>query len=142
MRRSRVLVALLTAAMLAACGGTEVEVGGTGSPSPTGATGVSQTAASAAALGLCDVRAQAGDAETAGATFDDRVHETIHAIAAAVQGADPEVAARLLEAKERVESDLADGAPEQELGADVDRLIDELAAATEALGLDPTDCAT
>jgi hypothetical protein len=103
---------------------------------------VSQSAASAAALGLCDVRAQAGDAGAAGATFDDRVHETIHAIAAAVQEVDPEVAAHLLETKERVESDLADGAAERDLGADVDRLIEATAAATEALGLDPTGCAT
>ena len=82
--------------------------------------------------GLCQTRVRAARAETARDTFFDRVHEPLHQLANDVARTDRAAAARLLEAKEAVERDLAgDGSS---LRADVDRLLEATRRAIVATG--------
>lgn len=59
---------------------------------------------------LCAARdtATAGDADEARTIFVDQVHDELHQLAADTDDADRDAAARLLEAKQRVEADLTD----------------------------------
>lgn len=54
-------------------------------------------------VGLCQARQQAGDAASARATFFDESHQALHELAIELEGTDRGDAARLLEAKARVE---------------------------------------
>lgn len=78
--------------VLAACGG--------------GADATPSTPVGTAVAGLCDARDAAGGGEVdrAEATFLDRSHDEMHRLAAEVAEADRTAAARLLEAKQLVES--------------------------------------
>jgi len=138
-------IAAAWAVLLAACGSS----GGTTTPvtspasGPSGALGiVTEGAARAAVGGLCDIRARyTGDREAANGVFYDASHEELHVIAAAAEVKDRAAAARLLQAKERVEADLlADPLPEP-FPADLDRLIDATRAALKLLGIDVPPCA-
>lgn len=142
MRARRPALALVTALVLAAC----ATDGATPSPSaptalPSGELGVvTQEAASAAALGLCEVLSGLPtDPETAMATFHDRVHEELHVIAAATQVEDRAAAAALLQAKERVEADF-DGPDAADAGGDLEALAAALRDALAAIGLTAPDC--
>jgi hypothetical protein len=68
----------------------------------------------AAGSGLCEaaMKAEIGDAAGAETVFYDTVHQPLHDLAAEVSEANRAVAARLLEAKEAVESALDTGQPD------------------------------
>jgi len=126
---SGAVAAIVAALVLVSCGSD----GEMGPASPSGALGaVSQEAADRAVSGLCEIRTtHAKDRDAANRVFYDRSHEELHVIAAATQDEDPAVAGRLLQAKERVEADLA---PKRLPGGFV-RDLDALIAATrETLG--------
>jgi hypothetical protein len=131
-----VALAGAAALLLAACGS-----GGGESPTPAGATRLVEPAtAEVTVLGLCQVRQQAqSDPITAEVTFYDRSHEGLHLIAGAVEVVDRAAAARLLQTKQRVESDLmAGGSPS--LPSDVDVLLEATRDALAALGLEAPAC--
>jgi len=135
---SGAVAAIVAALVLVACGSS----GETGPASPSGALGiVTEEAADRAVSGLCRIRTTlAKDRDAANRIFYDRSHEDLHVIAAATQGEDPAVAGRLLQAKERVEADLA---PNRLPGGFV-RNLDALIAATRdalgAIGLEAPGC--
>lgn len=131
------LALVLLVPSLAACG-----AGGTADPSPppSGALGpVTPQAAEEAVRGLCDLRT-ATDRVEAEATFLDRSHATLHVIAAATEVRDRSAAANLLEAKQKVEADLAGNRLPPDFSADVRSLIDATRVALAAIGLDAPVC--
>lgn len=93
-----------------------------------------------AASGLCEASARAAEGDFDGAEdeFYDTVHQPLHELAAELSGVDREIAARLLEAKEAVESGL-DGS-----GSGLGDAFGVLVAATDealtATGYDPISC--
>lgn len=149
MRRGGLVpVLLLVAVGLAACGGSSDDAAGAGTASATatattGSVDPLQATVDHVVLGLCAVRAQA-ETDPAGAatTFDDEVHEALHELAAEIQPVDPAAAADVLEAKERVESDFAEGAPAGQLGEDLATLLEATTAGVggKGLGLPPPSC--
>ena len=108
---------------------------------PSGELGVvTQEAASAAVLGLCEViGGLPTDIETAMDTFHDRVHEELHVVAAATQSQDRAAAAALLQAKERFEVDFA-GPMAADAADDLEMLSTALRDALAAIGLSAPDC--
>lgn len=93
--------------------------------------------------GLCDARtlAEGGDVQSAADTFESRAHAELHTLADRVAATDRDVAARLLEAKQRVEAAFA--VPTTSPDAIVPLLSSletEVANAAEALGLDRPVC--
>ena len=89
--------------------------------------------------GLCDTSARAADVATARRTFYDGPHQPLHELAAATSRVDRPAAARLLEAKEAVETDL--NGTGQALGADLDRLLEATRRAISAVGEpEPAPC--
>jgi hypothetical protein len=138
-RRLFVPMQLAFALVVAACGsdggGNEVPSG-----APSGSLGpVTVQAAAEAVRGLCDL-ASTTDLVEAEAIFLDRSHETLHVIAAATEERDRNAAADLLEAKQRVEADLAETDLPPDFAADVGALIEATRAALEAIGLDGPSC--
>lgn len=122
---------------IAACGPGE---NGNPSPPPSGALGpVTPRAAEEAVRGLCDLRT-ATDGVEAEATFLDRSHETLHVIAAATVVRDRSAAADLLEAKQKVEADLAFAELPPDFATDVGALIEATRAALEGVGLEVPAC--
>lgn len=139
MPRLVVSTLLAFALFVAACGS---DGGGNGDPSapPSGALGpVTAEAAAGAVRGLCDLESVTDRIE-AEATFLDRSHATLHVIAAAAEVRDRGAAADLLEAKQRVEADLADADLPPDFAGDVGALIEATRAALEAIGLDAPAC--
>ncbi len=57
--------------------------------------------------GLCQTHAEATHPDAARRTFFDRIHQSLHELAAETAASDRAAAARLLEAKEAVEPDFA-----------------------------------
>lgn len=95
----------------------------------------------AARDGLCQAGDAAGHGDAAGAraVFFDRSHQPLHELAAAAQERDRASAARLLEAKERVESGLDKGSPT--LADDLDALAVATGRAMAVAGSrDPGPC--
>ena len=77
-----------------------------------------------ALFGLCVARDQADHTPTrVRTTFFDRSHDTLHELARALEPVDRASTARLLEAKNTIEADLASDPPPASLAADLDRLI-------------------
>jgi non-homologous end joining protein Ku len=74
--------------------------------------------------------------------FEDRSHEYLHVLADDLMDGDRAAAARLLEAKQRVEAAFADpDSAEPEQTADLLRELQAaLAEAATAAGLDPSSC--
>lgn len=93
-------------------------------------------------LGLCAVQIalEAGDVEGAEATFANEVHEPLHGLADDAEGADREVAADLLESKQRVEAGFADSASAAALARDLAALLDATRAVVEALDVGAPAC--
>lgn len=91
---------------------------------------------------LCEAEAagEAGDATAAEAAFEDRAHDGLHALAAEVQERDRAAAARLLEAKQAVESALRGGGPAPDLGALLGDLEEAARAALGALEMEVVGC--
>jgi len=78
-----------------------------------------------AVAGLCLARSQAeGDRGSVRGTFYDRSHEPLHTIARQLETVDRGLAARLLEAKEKVEVDVNAQPPASALAVDLDQLVD------------------
>lgn len=96
-----------------------------------------------ASQGLCDAAALASEGRVgeAGEVFDAETHDYLHELAGMLQEVDPAAAAELLEAKQRVESALADGddaAGTEDLLAKLQLALQD---AAEAADLPRTPCA-
>ena len=81
----------------------------------------------------------AADPSSAVAVFQNDAHDGLHALAAA-PALDRSDAARLLEAKARVEGAISGGAPSQDLREDLAELVAATEAALADLGLKPESC--
>ncbi|HEX9121807.1 MAG TPA: hypothetical protein VF984_00375, partial [Actinomycetota bacterium] len=91
--------------------------------------------------GICEMAAKdAADRTAANSVFYDRVHEELHVIAAAVQPRNTDVAATLLQAKERIESDLAATQLPASFADDMDALLGATGNALRTLDLDVPAC--
>jgi hypothetical protein len=124
------------ATVAAACG----DGGDAGEPSPSTSIGVvTPDMATTAVIGLCDLTI-ATDVVEARATFLDRSHATLHAIAAAADVRDRASAAALFEAKQRVEAALARPDLPPRFQRDVETLIGTTRDALDAIGLDAPAC--
>ncbi|MDE0805515.1 MAG: hypothetical protein OSA99_19615 [Acidimicrobiales bacterium] len=85
---------------------------------------VERARASGVLAGMCEtleVSSNGGDAQR---PFYDEAHEDLHTLAADVTELDRAVAARLLRAKERVESALSAEFPDEQLTAMIQTLVD------------------
>lgn len=128
--------AVVAVALLASCGkaegGRTVRVGG---------DEVSVARLERAATALCTARDQAkGDVKQANSTFYDRSHDDLHTLARALDPVDRAAAARLLEDKERVETDFRDGVPTPQLVSDLDSLARSTRAGLAALSISVPSC--
>lgn len=85
--------------------------------------------------GLCLAAARPSEAR---AVFFDRSHDALHEVARRLDGVDRPLAARLLEAKERVESGLQP--PREGLTGDLRRLADVYRAALGRLAIAAAPC--
>lgn len=93
-------------------------------------------AAAATAAALCDATAQArDDPEEARTTFTNRAHEGVHDLARRVQPDHPGLVSRILEAKFRVEEDIAQAAPAGRLHEHLAQLTTAVNQALEQLSL-------
>lgn len=94
-----------------------------------------------AAGSLCTVRdlAAGGDVDQARELFDDRVHGQLHTIIDALLEKDRAFAARLFEAKHRVENDFRER-DEPALAGHLDELSRETRGALEKLSLRTKEC--
>jgi hypothetical protein len=92
--------------------------------------------------GLCLAQQSATERDVDGARayFEDLSHAALHEIAARVEAADRPLAGDLLEAKQRVEADLAAGRAAT-LATDLGSLIDSTGVALAALGIESGGCA-
>ena len=137
-RRLAAGMAALAAAALgvAGCGGDDPS----SAPSPTTAA-PDGGGYDAAFLGLCAARASVGaDVKSARSTFYDRSHDPLHSIARDLQPVDRPLAARLLEAKEAVESGLRPDPAPPSLGPDLDHLVEVTGQALARLSLPVPRC--
>jgi hypothetical protein len=101
----------------------------------SGKSAAADTAYGRALAGLCVARDQAAHTPTrVRTTFFDRSHGTLHVLARALQNVDRALTARLLEAKNRIEVDLAFDRPPTSLAADLDTLIADTRAGLRRLG--------
>ena len=91
---------------------------------------------------LCTARADAPHRlRAAEARFFDRSHETLHLIARALEDVDRPLAARLLEAKQKVEADFSGLASGDRVADDLGRLIGATRAALDRLAVPIPPCA-
>jgi cytosine/adenosine deaminase-related metal-dependent hydrolase len=94
-----------------------------------------------AAAALCTAKRQAAtDPLVARRVFYDRAHDHLHELARQAQRTDRPTAARLLEAKQRVEHDLDAGAAPQRLAGDLDRLLAATDAALTVISIPSPTC--
>ena len=136
-RRTLAAAVFALAVVAGACGDRG---GDDGQPLPSGSLGVvTPDAATSAVLGLCDLT-NATDVVDARATFLDRSHATLHAIAAAADVRDRASAAALFEAKQRVEAALARDDLPSRFRRDVGALIGATRDALDAIGLEAPAC--
>lgn len=141
-RRSLAVLAVLL--LLTACDSARDDGDPDGGVEPTslpsGSLGVvTSEAADRAVLGLCDLVHET-DIVQANTTFLDRSHETLHVIAAAADVEDRIASSALLEAKQRVEADLAEPAVPDGFAVDVRFLLQAVRAALDVIGLDSPGC--
>ena len=125
--------------LLAGCGG------GSGQPAssasgPSGSLGVITAATAADAVGaMCELR-RTVDRDEANALFFDRVHQTLHVLAAATEVVDRIPAAGLLEAKQAVEADLQAETMPPSFSADVADLLGATGDALATVDLPDPGC--
>jgi hypothetical protein len=133
-RRPLALASLAVAIVAAACSGSS-------DPGPTTApTGpVASTDADRAVSALCELAGET-DPAAANALFQDRAHQTLHAVAAEAERVDRAASAALLETKQRVEADLAEPDLPPGFADDVETLLVALRAALETIGLPAPEC--
>jgi hypothetical protein len=94
-----------------------------------------------AAAAICTASERAANNHRAARQmFYDRAHDRLHDLARLVQQTDRVRAARLLEAKERVERDLAVGATPERLAGDLDRLLAAVKTALTTISITPPGC--
>ena len=136
MSRRALTAAVFALALVAAACGDE---GDAGEPLLPSLGVVTPDTATTAVLGLCDLT-NATDVVEARATFLDRSHATLHAIAAAADAEDRASAGALFEAKQRVEAALARDDLPNRFRRDVETLIDTTRDALDAIGLDAPAC--
>ena len=89
---------------------------------------------------MCTARNEVENTEQAQATFLDRAHIPLHAIAAAVEDDDRDLAARLLEAKQAVEEEFAGDADPEVLEPALNDLIEVAAEALIVLDIPADTC--
>ena len=128
-RAAAVVVAVLLT-IGAACGSDE-ERGDPGRPPDN-----------AAYLGVCRAlgAVKAGDTDQARTIFGDQAHGPLHDLSARVDDEDRAIAARLLEAKQRVESAVSSKADEDELGPALEKLAAATADAVTEVDGEPGPC--
>ena len=93
--------------------------------------------------GLCDASGSAArrDFPRAKVVFTDRAHTPLHTVARALEDVDRRAAARLLEAKQRVEADLdGSGTNTPGLADDMAALVAATRAGLDRLGIDTQEC--
>ncbi|MEA2932986.1 MAG: hypothetical protein QOI56_1771 [Actinomycetota bacterium] len=91
---------------------------------------------------LCTARQEAPDRpQAAEARFFDRSHTTLHLVARALEDVDRSLAARLLEAKQKVESDFSGLATGDRVADDLGALIEVTRAALDRLAVPVPPCA-
>ena len=96
-----------------------------------------------ALAGLCVARDQARHIPTrVRTTFFDRSHGTLHVLARALENVDRHLTARVLEAMNRVEADLAFDRPPASLAVDLDGLIVATRAGLRGLDEPTPGCAS
>jgi hypothetical protein len=135
-RRALTAAVFALAVVAAACGDRR----DAGELTPSSSFGVvTPDTATTAVLGLCDLT-NATDVVDARATFLDRSHATLHAVAAAADARDRASAAALFEAKQRVEAALARPELPPRFRRDVETLIGTTRDALDAIGLDAPAC--
>lgn len=131
---------LLTAVLATACG-TTTDDGSTAVPSPDPAPTETAAAPPPVITSLCGIRNAVGDAPVADERFFAGPHDPLHRIASELQEADERsIAARLLEAKNRVESALRERPPPEDLAARLDRLVEVTRQALARLGRPSPGC--
>lgn len=140
-RRAAVGLAMSVGVLLSACGGENTAATTTTRWTETPTTAPPEDPTTSTTLEtdptivqLCAVlnAASAGEIDVARSTFD---HGPLHTLAATVTDIDRSVAARLLEAKEAVESDLAEPVPDgTALVTDLESLLSATADAIVATG--------
>lgn len=133
-RLTGVGIALVASVVATACGEDPIT-----RPNLPAERSVSQAAVNEAGAALCSLLST-DDAEAATRSFEDRAHETVHAIADAVRDGDPALAGALLEAKDPIETAVAANAPPDSYRLQVRALIETLGTAVEALGLTVPSC--
>ncbi|MEO8292175.1 MAG: hypothetical protein ABI635_03465 [Actinomycetota bacterium] len=127
------------AVLLAGCGGGAPPSAPTAS-GPSGSLGVVTAEAAADAVGaMCQMR-RSVNRDEANALFFDRVHQTLHALAAATEVVDRIPAAGLLEAKQAVEADLQAETMPQSFSADVADLLGATRDALATVALPDPGC--
>lgn len=92
---------------------------------------------------LCDASRSAASRDFAGAkiAFSDRAHDPLHTVARALEDVDRAAAARLLEAKQRVEADFdGSGTTTPGLAADLTALIAATHTGLDRLGIETQEC--
>ncbi|MEA2827963.1 MAG: hypothetical protein QOG43_2402 [Actinomycetota bacterium] len=139
-------MALLAAALaLIACNGS-----GTGPPVPAtpGPTvlvagdPVPAAQMTDALANLCTARDEAPDSPGAAqARFFSRSHTTLHLVARALEDVDRPLAARLLEAKQKVEADFSNGASGGQVADDLRPLVTVTADSLDRLAVPLPPCA-
>lgn len=138
MRPRLVAASVMVLALVAASCSAQASDAGEGSP----AAGADEPQIQAY-LALCSVRdaAATNDLASAEATFENDAHETLHHLAAEVEGTDRPTAAALLQAKSDVEADFLEEAPDPTTVADhVRALLTAMGSALEVVGLTAPGC--
>ena len=127
-------VAVVVALLLLAAGG------GCGSEEERGDPG--RRPDNAAYLGVCRAlgAAKTGDTDEARTVFDDEAHGPLHDLSAQVDDEDRAIAARLLEAKQAVESAVAEKAGVDELRPALEKLAAATADAVTEVEGEPGPC--
>lgn len=94
-----------------------------------------------AVAALCDAQdfAQRDDLENARAAFQDRAHDDLHTIAAALDAQDRATESRILRAKNRIETDFSAG-DLAAIKADFPDLVDAAESGLRVLNVEPLPC--
>ena len=140
--RPALAAALAATLPLGACGGRSGSDQVVGSASTTAPAPTPDAPPAGLDRAVCEVarQARAGDVAAARTTFAGPVHDDLHRLADELSQADRAVAARLLEAKQRVEAGLesAPGAPD--LAASTDELVRATGDGLRSLGRTAEEC--
>jgi hypothetical protein len=110
-------------------------------PGTDGASGSGNRVLTQAVRGLCDARDAIGDSiAPAWRIFQNESHDALHELARRVTEESRVVAARLLEAKQRVEAGFAQGMSPDGFRTQMIDLIEEANAALEEVSMTPVEC--